>query len=239
MRCEKRKQKRDKYQQPLNALPKNEDTFFEHRKPVKPLRALTKNQHDYIQSIENNIITFGIGCAGTGKTYIAAAMAADRLLDGTIDRLVITRPGVEAGESYGFLPGELQEKYAPFIEPFVEVLNERIGKSQTAYFMKSGKIVAKPLAFMRGATFHNAMVILDEAQNTTPTQMKLFLTRIGRDCKVIIDGDIEQKDINGLSGLQDAINRLARVPQIGRVEFRINDCVRSGIVMDILRAYAA
>ena len=211
--------------------------FYEVKKVVRPLRPLTKTQHDYIESINKNTITFAVGSAGTGKTFIAGSMAAEMLLNGDIEKLIITRPGVEAGESFGFLPGELQEKYQPYIEPFIDVLNERLGRSQVDYLLKRGQIVAKPLAYMRGTTFKNSMCILDEAQNTTPAQMMLFLTRIGRDCKVIVDGDINQKDISGISGLQDAVNRLKAVVGVGMVEFGINDCVRSGIVMDILRAY--
>lgn len=206
-------------------------------KPVKPLHAMTQVQFDYLESFENNVITFGIGSAGTGKTYCAGAYAADLLKEGLVDSIIITRPAVEAGESFGFLPGELEDKYAPYLEPFRFVLNERLGKSYVDYLIKSGKIIASPLSFMRGRTFTNAIVILDEAQNTTPSQMKLFLTRIGQNCKVIVDGDITQKDISGLSGLQDAISRLRHVPSINVVEFTINDVVRSGIVKDILLAY--
>lgn len=159
------------------------------------------------------------------------------LVEGSIDKVVITRPGVEAGEKFGFLPGELKDKYQPFIEPFLEVLRERMGKSFVEYLLKTGKIQAAPLAFMRGSTFKRSLVIFDEAQNSTPVQMKLFLTRIGEGSKVIVDGDIEQKDILGQSGLTDAIHRLKNVPNIGLVEFDIEDCVRSGICRDILFAY--
>ena len=232
------KTRRKQKQREQNTLePANEIAYFETKKVVKPLRALNESQYQYITSIKNNTVTFALGPAGTGKTFIAGAIAAEWLTEGTIEKVVITRPGVEAGESFGFLPGELQEKYAPFIEPFVEVLNERLGKSTVDYLLKRDKLQAKPLAFMRGATFKNALCILDEAQNTTPAQMKLFLTRIGQDAKVIIDGDIEQKDIGGLSGLQDAVNRLSGVPSIGCVDFDLDDCVRSGIVRDILMRY--
>jgi len=169
---------------------------------------------------------------------VAGGYAAELLKDGEIEKIIITRPGVEAGESFGFLPGELEEKYAPYIEPFLDVLNERLGKSQVAYFRSHGRIVASPLCFMRGKTFKDCVVILDEAQNATPTQMKLFLTRIGQNCKVIVDGDITQKDILGKSGLEDAIKRLRRVPGVRVVNFEVEDIVRHGIVRDIIEAYS-
>lgn len=206
-------------------------------KPVKPLHAMTEAQHTYLQSFDKNIITFGIGSAGTGKTYCAGAYAADLIKNGEVETIIITRPAVEAGESFGFLPGELEDKYAPYLEPFKFVLNERLGKSYVDYLIKTGRIIASPLSFMRGRTFTNAVVILDEAQNTTPSQMMLFLTRIGQNCKVIIDGDLGQKDISGISGLQDAISKLRHVNSINVVEFGIDDVVRSGIVKDILIAY--
>jgi len=207
-------------------------------KPIKPLRPLNEAQSNYINSIKANIITFGVGPAGVGKTYIAAAYAANLLKEGEIDTLIITRPGVEAGRNWGALPGELEEKFAPFMEPFIDVLNERLGKSHVEYLIKRGSIQAKPLEFMRGKSFNNCFCILDEAQNTTPAQMKLFLTRTGENSKIIVDGDLEQKDINGMSGLLDATNKLWHVNNIGIVRFTLDDCVRgSGIVKDILRAY--
>lgn len=171
------------------------------RRVLEPVQALTKAQGSYIKAILDNIITFGIGPAGTGKSYVAAGLAADMLREKKIDRIILTRPGVEAGEKFGFIPGELEEKYAPYIEPFRDILNERLGRSQVDYLIKHKRICAMPLAFMRGRTFKNCWAILDEAQNTTPGQMKLFLTRIGDNCKVIIDGDLEQKDIPSQSGL--------------------------------------
>lgn len=173
----------------------------------------------------------------THNTYIAASMAAKALQDGDIDRIIITRPAVEAGESLGFLPGELEEKFDPYLQPFREVLEERLGKSQVEMFMKNGHIDARPLAYMRGSTFKNAFVILDEAQNTTPTQMKMFLTRIGYNCKVIVNGDIDQCDINGLSGLEDAVKRITYIPEVKHIVFKEDDIVRSGLVREIVCAY--
>ena len=178
------------------------------RRVLEPIQALTKAQGAYITAILENVITFGIGPAGTGKSYVVAGLAVDMLREKKIDRILLTRPGVEAGEKFGFIPGELEEKYAPYIEPFRDIFNERLGRSQVDYLIKHKRICAMPLAFMRGRTFKNCWAILDEAQNTTPGQMKLFLTRIGDNCKVIIDGDIEQKDITTQSGLSDAVNNL-------------------------------
>lgn len=208
------------------------------RRVLEPLQALTKAQGAYITAILENVITFGIGPAGTGKSYVVAGLAADMLREKKIDRILLTRPGVEAGEKFGFIPGELEEKYAPYIEPFRDIFNERLGRSQVDYLIKHKRICAMPLAFMRGRTFKNCWAILDEAQNTTPGQMKLFLTRIGDNCKVIIDGDIEQKDITTQSGLSDAVNKLKNTRKVGIVEFTVEDVVRSGIVKDILRAYS-
>ena len=209
------------------------------RKILEPIQALTKAQGAYINAILDNVITFGIGPAGTGKSYVVAGLAADMLREKKIDRILLTRPGVEAGEKFGFIPGELEEKYAPYIEPFREIFNERLGRSQVDYLIKHKRICAMPIAFMRGRTFKNCWAILDEAQNTTPGQMKLFLTRIGDNCKVIIDGDIEQKDIPTQSGLSDAVSRLKHTKKVGIVEFTVEDVVRSGIVKDIIKAYSS
>ena len=208
------------------------------RRTMEPLQALTKAQSTYIKTILYNTITFGIGPAGTGKSYVVAGLAADMLKEKKIDRILLSRPGVEAGEKFGFIPGELDEKYAPYIEPFRDIFNERLGRSQVDYLIKHKRICAMPIAFMRGRTFKNCWAILDEAQNTTPSQMKLFLTRIGENCKVIIDGDIEQKDISTQSGLSDAVHRLKHTHKVGIVEFTVDDVVRSGIVKDIIKAYS-
>lgn len=206
---------------------------------VEPLKAQTPMQGRYMKAIASHDLTFGTGPAGTGKTYIAGAMAADYLESGLVDQIIITRPAVEAGESLGFLPGELDEKYGPYIQAFLGVLNERLGKSKVEYLMKSGKITAVPLAYMRGLTFKDAFVIMDEAQNATPVQMKLFLTRIGIGSKVVVNGDTDQTDIHGPSGLTDAIKRVGFIPSVGVIEFGFDDIVRSGLVQEIVRAYAA
>lgn len=211
--------------------------FVPKKKPVEPLKAKTDNQQAFMNAIDSHKLIFAIGPAGTGKTYIAGATAAEALLNGDVERIVITRPVVEAGENMGFLPGEIEEKYAPYLAPFLDVLNERLGKSRVEYMMKNGQIEAAPLAYMRGRTFKSAFVILDEAQNTTPTQMKLFLTRLGYNTKAVVSGDAMQKDIPGESGLPDAVVRLTFIPSVKVVKFTADDIVRSGLVAEIVQAY--
>ena len=219
-------------------------TFDEFAMPVapapralEPIKAQTPKQDKYIKSIKSHIITFATGSAGTGKTYVAAALAAQALENHTVKRIIVTRPAVEAGESLGFLPGELDEKFDPYLQPFRLVLEERLGKTKVEYLLKTKIIEAIPLGYLRGRTFKDAFVILDEAQNTTPKQMKMFLTRIGLDTKVVINGDTSQIDIHGESGLSDAIRRISFIPTVAHVHFTRDDVVRSGIVSEIIQAY--
>ena len=202
-----------------------------------PIDAKTESQKRYIAAIKSFELVFATGPAGTGKTWICGALAAQALDQGVIDKIIITRPAVEAGESLGFLPGELEDKFDPFLQPFRDVLNERLGKSFVDYLIKTGRIEAAPLAYMRGRTFKNAYVILDEGQNTSPMQMKMFLTRIGQNCKVVVNGDMSQKDIHGKSGLDDAVARLSFIPTVKHVRFTRDDVVRSGLVGEIVKAY--
>ena len=202
-----------------------------------PIRALNERQKLYIEAIKNFMVTLSTGCAGTGKTWVCTALAAEMLDRGEIDKIVITRPAVEAGENLGFLPGELEEKFDPYLQPFRDVLNKRLGKSYVDYLIKSGQIEAAPLAYMRGRTFTDTFVILDEAQNTTPEQMKMFLTRIGNGCKVVVNGDTTQKDIKGASGLQDAVNRIAWIPSVKHIHFSREHVVRSGFVQEVIESY--
>lgn len=199
--------------------------------------ALTEAQRHYILSIQSKIITFGVGPAGTGKTFVAAAMACEQFANKSINRIIVTRPVVETGRSLGALPGTLGEKFSPYIAPLYEVMQQHLGKSQLEYALKAGQIRALPLEFMRGMSFDDTWVILDEAQNSTPEQMLMLLTRIGQNCKLIVNGDPAQSDLRMRSGLDDALNKLEGIPDVGMVEFDLSDIVRSGIVKKILTRY--
>lgn len=207
------------------------------KKPPEPLRAQTEAQGQYIAALNSSEIVFAVGPAGTGKTYVAATWAAEQLLSKRIESIVITRPNIEVGEEMGHLPGELEEKYAPYIAPFRDVMIKRMGKGHFMYCLKSGEVAPEPIGFMRGKTFNDAVVILDEAQNVTPEQMKMFLTRIGKNCVMVIDGDPTQCDLPGMSGLTDALRRIPGIPGVRVVEFTEDDIVRNGIIKDILKAY--
>lgn len=203
-----------------------------------PLKAKNSAQQQYINAIRTNCLSFGIGPAGTGKSYCAAALAAEALASGQVDKIILTRPAVEAGEKLGFLPGDLDEKFAVYIEPFRQILNQRLGRGTVDYCLRHGRIVASPLAYMRGVTFdQRTFVILDEAQNTTPQQMKMFLTRVGENCKVVINGDVDQSDIVGTSGLADAIKRLRGLRDVHVHQFERDDIVRSPLVRSIIDRY--
>lgn len=202
-------------------------------KEVKPLNYI---QETYLDAIKHNDIIFGIGSAGTGKTYVAASYAASQLYHRKIDKIILTRPNVETGNSLGFLPGDLTEKYAPYLEPFDQVFSRALGKGFYEYALKNKTIEPKPLGFMRGATFDNCVVLLDEAQQATKTELKMILTRIGKNCKMIISGDTEQSDIKD-SGLDDAVNRLEGIEGIEVVRFMDSDIVRSRMCRQIIMAY--
>lgn len=214
-----------------------EERYESSRGDSSAIKALSKAQGYYMEAIRAQQLVFATGSAGTGKTWVCAAIAAEMLERKHVDKIIITRPAVEAGESLGFLPGELEEKFDPYLQPFKDVLNERLGKTHVEYLIKRGVIEASPLAYMRGKTFRNAFVILDEAQNTTTNQMKMFLTRIGNNCKVVVNGDTSQKDIAGISGLKDAVERLAWIPAVSHIEFTHADIVRSGLCQEIVMAY--
>lgn len=202
-----------------------------------PLAPKTDAQKRYMSAIRSYKLVFGLGPAGTGKTYVAAAMAAEWLDAQHVERIIITRPAVEAGQSMGFIPGDIDEKYAPYLNPFRDVFDQRLGKSYVECLMKNGKIEAAPLAYMRGRTFRDAVVILDEAQNATSADLKMFLTRIGENCRVIVNGDASQADI-GNSGLIEAVRRTSWIPDVKVVEFLTTDIVRSGLVQDIVTSYS-
>ncbi len=200
---------------------------------VKPLNYI---QETYLNAIKHNDIVFGIGSAGTGKTYVSAAYAASQLYHKRIDKIILTRPNIETGASLGFLPGTLEEKYLPYLEPFDSVFTKMLGKGFYEWALKNKTIDPRPLGFMRGATFENSIVLLDEAQNATKQELKMFLTRIGKNCKIVISGDPSQSDINN-SGLIDATDRLEGIDGIEVVEFLDSDIVRSKLCKQIIIAY--
>lgn len=206
------------------------------RSPWKPK---TKAQAAYKNAIETYDLIFCRGPMGTGKSFVAAAAAADALKAGQIEKIIVTRPSVEAEEEYGHLPGELEEKWEPFFAPIRKILEERLGAGAVEMYIKNGKIEIAPIGFLRGHTFKDCWVIFDEAQNATKKQMKLVLTRIGENCKMIIDGDPdEQLDIPaGDSGFDDAWNRMRGHSQVGFATFDVDDIVRSGLARDILLRY--
>ncbi|HBR94986.1 PhoH family protein [Coraliomargarita sp. SDUM461003] len=200
----------------------------------------TLNQKRYLQAIDAHPITFGIGPAGTGKTYLAMAMALRELLEGRAERIILTRPAVEAGEALGFLPGELQEKVLPYLTPLYDAMNDMIGKEQTMQLVERGIVEIAPLAYMRGRTLANAFVVLDEAQNTTHEQMMMFLTRLGDGSRMVITGDITQTDLprSKQSGLKEATRILKNIEAIRLFYFDGQDVVRHPLVQDIINAYA-
>ncbi len=197
------------------------------------------SQQQYQDMIQAYPITFGVGPAGTGKTYLAVAAAVQAYQQGTIEKIILTRPAVEAGERLGFLPGDLQQKIDPYLRPLFDAINELMGKEATQMLMERQILEVAPLAFMRGRTLSKAFIILDEAQNTTPVQMKLFLTRLGEGSKMVITGDISQVDLPKPhnSGLHQVIEILQTIPQIGFHFFQKNDIVRHPLIGEILEAY--
>ncbi|MGT2883456.1 PhoH family protein [Streptococcus ferus] len=205
----------------------------------KTIRVKTLGQKVYVDSVKNHDIVFGIGPAGTGKTFLAVTLAIKALKRGQIKRVILTRPAVEAGESLGFLPGDLKEKVDPYLRPVYDALYQVLGREQTTRLMEREIIEIAPLAYMRGRTLEDAFVILDEAQNTTIMQMKMFLTRLGFNSKMIVNGDISQIDLpkNVKSGLIDASEKLKGIRQIDFVHFSSKDVVRHPVVAEIINAY--
>ncbi|WP_346323492.1 PhoH family protein [Emcibacter sp. SYSU 3D8] len=196
-------------------------------------------QTEYVERIRESEIVFGVGPAGTGKTYLSVAVAVEMLLQGRVDRLILSRPAVEAGERIGFLPGDLRDKVDPYLRPLYDALHDMLPGDQVAKALESGDIEVAPLAFMRGRTLANSFIILDEAQNTTPMQMKMFLTRIGENSRMVIAGDPSQIDLplGSKSGLRDALDILSGVPEVGVVHFGEADVVRHHLVTRIVQAY--
>jgi phosphate starvation-inducible PhoH-like protein len=202
-------------------------------KEVKPLNEI---QSVYLDAIKHNDIIFGIGSAGTGKTYVAASYAAGQLFYRKISKIILTRPNVETGRGLGFLPGKLDDKYAPYLQPFDAVFTRTLGTGFYQYAQKNKDIDPKPIGFMRGMSFDNAIILVDEAQNLTKIELKMLLSRIGKNCKVILSGDPKQCDIID-SGLEDAVVRLQKLPGVQVVRFEDEDIVRSQMCKQVILAY--
>ena len=219
-----------------SAAPSPATIVHTRKKPISPR---SPAQGDYIRAIDAHELVFGLGPAGTGKTYLAVAKAVECLIDGRVDRVILSRPAVEAGEQLGFLPGSMREKVDPYLRPLYDALYDMLPESQVAKKMESGAIEVAPLAFMRGRTLANAFVILDEAQNTTAVQMKMFLTRLGDYSRMVVTGDLSQVDLprGTRSGLRDAIEILEGVEGVAEIVFARTDVVRHPLVTRIVDAY--
>ena len=205
----------------------------------KPIKSKTVGQKKYVDLMKKNTITFGVGPAGTGKTYLAVAIAVNAYKARQVEKIILTRPAVEAGEKLGFLPGDLQEKVNPYLRPLYDALQEMLGVDSYAKMMERGTIEIAPLAYMRGRTLSNAYLILDEAQNTTREQIKMFLTRLGENSKMVITGDLTQIDLpkGHVSGLKHAIRILKDIDDIGIIRLNERDVVRHPLVQKIVKAY--
>ena len=205
----------------------------------KPVKAKTVGQQKYVDAVQSNIMTVGVGPAGTGKTYLAVAMAVSAFRAKQVNRIILTRPAVEAGEKLGFLPGDLQQKVDPYLRPLYDALFDMLGAESFQKYQERGNIEVAPLAYMRGRTLDDSFIILDEAQNTTPEQMKMFLTRLGFGSKIVVTGDITQIDLpdGKKSGLVEVVKILKNVEDIQTCKFSEKDVVRHKLVQDIIKAY--
>ena len=205
----------------------------------RPVRPKTLGQKEYLKAIQTHPITFGVGPAGTGKTYLAVAMAVKAFKSKDVERIILTRPAVEAGEKLGFLPGDLQNKVDPYLRPLYDGLYDMLGPETFQRLLEKQTIEVAPLAYMRGRTLDNAFIILDEAQNTSPEQMKMFLTRMGSGSKVVVTGDVTQIDLpdKSRSGLVDALAVLKNIDGIAQIRFSEKDVVRHRLVQEIVKAY--
>jgi phosphate starvation-inducible PhoH-like protein len=214
---------------------------LEIRTRKKVVEPRTKSQIAYVKSLFNNELVFGLGPAGTGKTYLAVAAAVSNYLEGNVDRIILSRPAVEAGERLGFLPGDMKDKVDPYMQPLYDALNDFLPSKQVGKMIEEKQIEIAPLAFMRGRTLSNAFVVLDEAQNATTMQMKMFLTRLGEGSRMAINGDMSQVDLprGVMSGLIEAERVLRKVPGIGFSYFTAEDVVRHPMVAKIVKAYDA
>ena len=226
--------------QPSNEVTDNDSAIVLHTHKGA-ISAKTKGQREYLKAVNNNDIVFAVGPAGTGKTYQAVASAVAALKNKNVNKIIITRPAVEAGERLGFLPGDLKHKVDPYLTPLFDALSDMLPKEKLKSYLDMGVIEVAPLAYMRGRTLHNSFIILDEAQNATKTQMKMFLTRLGVTSKSIITGDITQIDLppKEQSGLIDAVKVLKKIKGIKFVNFDEKDVVRHKLVKDIIKAYGS
>jgi phosphate starvation-inducible PhoH-like protein len=216
-----------------------QDQKFQITTKLKTIYPKTKNQEIFLKQMKSKDIVFAVGPAGTGKTYMAVAYAVSLFVEGKINRLILSRPAVEAGERLGFLPGDMKEKIDPYLRPLYDALYEMMPGEEIDRKMVNNLIEIAPLAFMRGRTLNKSFIILDEAQNTLSTQMKMFLTRLGQDSKMVITGDLSQKDLpdNAKSGMQDAMEKLEKVKDIGFVHLNSSDVCRHSLVEKIINAY--
>jgi len=224
------------FQQNETNVPNGKISIATKRKIIFPRSV---NQGEYLSAMQTKDMVFGVGPAGTGKTYLAVAVGVSMLIAGKIDKIILTRPAVEAGEKLGFLPGDMREKVDPYLRPLYDAMHDMLPADQVERRLTNGEIEIAPLAFMRGRTLSNAFVILDEAQNTTPVQMKMFLTRLGRNARMVITGDLSQIDLPiGIeSGLKQAVRVLKNISDISFIIFDENDIVRHPIVSRIVAAY--
>ena len=228
----------------MNKSERKEDTNqVAKREPIKTPNLVVlpngEHQQDYIKTVNEKVLTFGIGPAGTGKTYLAVASAVQQLVNGEVEKILLVRPAVEAGEKLGFLPGDLSQKIDPYLRPLYDALFEMLGYKETNQLIERNTIEVVPLAFMRGRTLNNSFIILDESQNATVEQMKMFLTRFGFGSKVVVTGDITQIDLPKTvqSGLVHSLEVLKNIKDVGVVEFDSKDVVRHGLVQKIVEAY--
>ena len=232
------KRRRTRLELVEDRTPRIHRTRFDDERILSPIQPLTDRQAEYLDALASSSQVIVLGPAGTGKTYIAGTRAADQLRQRRISKVVITRPNVPSGRSLGFFPGTLEEKIAPWVAPLTEAMKERMGQAAFEIALKTGDIEIVPFEVMRGRTFKNCLVILDEAQNTTVSEIKMFLTRIGDDCQVIINGDVSQTDLRETSGLRTVMHLIkSRMMPIPVVEFTRDDIVRSGICAEWVKAF--